>query len=315
MRVPPDEVLLGLLEAGKLSAAEVEERLARARDPAYWRALAPDLSVLGDHTDSRGDGSDAAVERAIAEARETGVFVLRGAVPADSVRRLDRAVAAARGAGWPAAFAFVYDEPWLAARTPPLETLLTGLLGGGVAQTAHLWAHVVQPIAGGSGWEPHVDGSGAGRVAIWIALTDAPVESACLHLLPRPFAPEHFAERFQSGGAAFTDAEVGRALHGVRAVPARPGDVIGWSFDIVHWGGQVRDGSAERRALAMEFLADGETAADDERPLTPLATLPALEDRLRTIASEILVYRKYDPLLARFAPVARGLIQRADPPR
>ena len=82
-------------------------------------------------------------------------------------------------------------------------------------------------------------------LCVWFPLTDATLDTGCLHVLPRhvdrtwddPDHPDHLrpAEREPGGGAAlrFSPAES-------RALPAEAGSVCAWAGQTVHWGGSCR---------------------------------------------------------------------------
>ena len=111
MRVPPQDVLLELLARAKLSAADVEERAARARDDGYWRRLVPSLglhddAVVADETPPR-DGDVAAIADAF---RSDGVLRVDCVLPADAVARMNAGVDAVRREGWPGVFAFASNS-------------------------------------------------------------------------------------------------------------------------------------------------------------------------------------------------------------
>ena len=314
MRRPPPDVFDQMLADARLKAPEVDERLARAFDVAYWQSLAPELHVRD--AGASGDPEalpNEAVTRAIADLRDEGVFALRRAIDATRVRRLNQAVDAVVRAGWPAAFAFVYNEPWQVARVPAIRQIATAALGPGCSQIPHVWTHVVHPSEGASGWEPHLDGSGRRRMSVWIALTAATLENGCMHVLPRSYAPKDVFEREQTPQPMYTNVELSRALHGSRALPAQPGDVLGWTFDIAHWGGIARQGAADRRSFSFEYIAADESPTTDELPLAALDSVPPIETRLGAIAAGILNYRKFEPLVGRFADLAERIIQSAGP--
>ena len=82
-------------------------------------------------------------------------------------------------------------------------------------------------------------------LCVWMPLTDATLDTGCLHVLPRgadrtwddPDHPDHLrpAEREPGGGAA-----VRFSLADVRALPAEAGSVCAWAGQTVHWGGSCR---------------------------------------------------------------------------
>ena len=42
-------------------------------------------------------------------------------------------------------------------------------------------------------------------------------------------------------GTSLAEADVNALLQNTGALPAGPGEVLGWTFDVVHWGGSVSE--------------------------------------------------------------------------
>jgi hypothetical protein len=288
----------------RLDEAEAAQRTARARDPEYWRSLAPHLHVCDPGAELESRQIDPGSLEEADKSLNDGAFQLCGVLPPASLARANAAVDAVTAAGWPAAFAFAYDELWLCGRTPALVAVVRRALGAGCGQIPHAWVHVVPP--GGAGWPAHVDGPRDGRLTAWVALTDASLENGCMYVVARDAAPRRVADRIGTD-ATLTGAEVQRLLHGARALPARAGDMICWRFDVIHWGGRALAASAGRRGLSLEFIAAAEDGAEDERPPVPLDVLPSLDTRLRAIAGGILGYGAIEPMLRRYEQLARRL--------
>lgn len=290
-----------------MSGAVVDERAALAADPRYWTQLAPQLSV-GGAVQVRApavaaDTLDAVRRHFAAE----GYFQTPPMLDAAELARLNDAIDAVNGAGWPPVFAWVYDEFWALARLPDVAALLASQIGAGYSQIPHIWTHVVPATVGSAGWVPHFDGPSRGRASIWIALTDATLANGCMHVVSRRRLSGAFASQpLETGRVPLADAL--RALHGVRALPAPPGSVLGWTFDVLHWGGACVSAGTARRAISLEFIAAGEPPNADEAPLLPLTgALPALADRLRMIATAVMLYQKFEPGLIRYRAVAERL--------
>ena len=288
----------------RLDEAEVAARAARARDPQYWRSLAPGLHVCDPATTLESRMADQAALGRASAALSDGACHLRGVFSAASLARANAGIDAAVAAGWPAAFAFVYDELWLCARAPALVTIVRRALGDDCGQIPHAWAHVVSP--GGRGWTAHVDGPRDGRLTAWVALTDAGFDNGCMYIVDRDAGPRSLGDRI-GADATLTGTEVQRLLHGARAMPAEAGDILGWRFDVIHWGGRVSPGSPGRRGLSLEFIAASEPGSDDERPPLPLNALPSLDVRLRAIAGGILGYGSTEPMVRRYEELARRI--------
>ena len=313
-RVPNADVFAALLRDAALSDAEVSSRVDRACDADYWRSLTSDVSVLDSCAalDSQ-DSAEAAVQSAIASVRDDGVFQLPPVLADRSLRALNAAVDAVVRAGWPAVFAFVYDQPWLCARLPSLARVVTGALGVGYQQIPHVFTHVVQPRRGASGWPPHVDGYSKGRLSVWVPLTAATLDNGCMYVVPSSAVALEIAAR-PEWMCTLTGDEALALFHGSRAMPTPAGAPIGWRFDVVHWGGRVMTPGAERRAFSLEFIAAGQEPAGDEHPLvSPDGPLPSWPVRLRGVAAALDTYRKFDLPLLRFRRFATAVLDRVHP--
>src|SRR5262245_49074526 len=273
----PADLVFQLLKDARLTESEVSDRLRKLADASYWRQLAPALHI-GSDLPRREEAAAASNIVAAAALRDEGVFHLRGAVTPDLVEQLNDGIDFVVAAGWPPVFAFVYDESWRCGRSGGLVRLVTDVLGADAAQIPHVWTHIVPAADCAAGWRPHVDGApGSRRLSCWVASSDATLDNGCMHRIPRLLSPPHFASRLDEG-TSFTSAEMTAALHSATALPAAAGDVLGWTFDVVHWGGRARAGRSERRSLSFEYIASSETPYEDERPTLPLTDgLPPLD--------------------------------------
>lgn len=90
--------------------------------------------------------------------------------------------------------------------------------------------------------------------------------------------------------------------------------MLGWDFDIIHWGSTCTGEGRTRISIAMEFIGAEQAPIEQELPLIPLETgLPEFAERLRAIRAGILTYARFDPTLLRYAALAEKLIARAAP--
>jgi hypothetical protein len=296
-----------LLAESRLPEREAAERAALARDPAYWRRLAPTLSIESEPRLREPVLAAAALTAITSSIAEHGFFEAPRIVAVEDLALLNHAVDAVTSDGWPAVFAWIYDDLWTLARLPDVAAILTAQLGPGYLQIPHIWTHVVAPAVGASGWAPHFDGEGAQRLSVWIALTDATASNGCMHLVPRRRLPAAFARNWQAfPEVAIADAV--EALHAVRSLPVAAGSILGWSFDVLHWGGTCTSVETPRRAVSLEFIARDESPRSDEAPLVELTgPLPSLQQRLAMIATAVCTYEKFERGLARYRPIAEDL--------
>jgi hypothetical protein len=310
------QVLRQLLERTRLRQDELAAYLSNAVAPAYWGQLNPQLG-----TD--GKGTAVCMEATPIEPRQHGEFVRKVAVEgyfqtepvlsAPALERMRSCLESLRREGWPPVFGFVYDEFWLAARTPSLVRLLSAVLGAGYRQIPHVWTHYVHPTKWAGGWPPHVDGPRRpNRLNVWLPLTDATLDNGCMYLIPRDRTPP--VARDFSRVEAVDRADLKALLHNARALPARAGAVLGWAFDVIHWGSRC-DGPGEPRiSISQEFIADGESPGSDELPLLEAQPgLPTFAQRLHAIGKGIVEYERFEPAMIRFVELARRLVERARP--
>jgi hypothetical protein len=269
---------------------------------------------------------DIRVREVAARFAEEGYFVLPSLLPAPLIDGMRSAVAAVEAAGWPAVFAWVYDAFWQVPRLPPLVDVVSAVLGPGSVQTDNIWTHVVPGQRGALGWAPHVDHHGPDtRLTLWVALTDATVDTGCLCVLPRHRVPQDLAGRWVER-STWTKREALDVLHAARPLPAVAGSVLGWDASLLHWGAARAVAGAPRISYSMEFA----TAAATDAPLalapasapaasTPMSAvtagpagttgvdLPPFAARLRAIARGIANYHGSEPRASRFVELAERL--------
>ena len=287
--------------------AYVQERARVAADPQYWLQLAPQMSIAGAPRVHPRSVPAATLDAARRHFAAEGYFQTPPVLDPAELTCLNGAIDALGAAGWPSAFAWVFDEFWALARLPDVSDLLASQIGAGYSQIPHIWTHVVPATVGSGGWAPHVDGFGSGRASIWIALTDATLANGCMHVVSRRRLPESFGARpLETARVALADAF--RALQGVRALPVARGSALGWTFDVLHWGGTCLSPEGARRAISMEFIAADRAPDADETPLLPVSgAFPPFGDRLRMIATAVLEYEKFEAGLVRYRAIADRL--------
>jgi hypothetical protein len=300
------DALAGMLDAIELAPAELETLAARARDVSYWSSLAPDLAIGG--AAESFDAADAeAVQRAAGHLRRQHYFKADPIFDAAALRRFNAAIDALRDAGWPPVFALVYDVFWSCLRHPLIAGVVGAHLGGGYRQIPHVWVHLVPALAGARGWMPHFDGFRPRRMTIWIALTDATVDNGCMFIIPPDSMPEPLRTRDFDTMVAMRD--VMRAVHATRALEVEQGAVLGWDFDVFHWGGRAEAPRSERRSISLEFIAAGERVEADEAPLVDVTgPLPPFATRLAVIASALTNYAAREASLRRYRALAPRLL-------
>jgi hypothetical protein len=305
-----------LLDRACLGPDELAWRLAKARSATYWEGLNPSLSVGRDGAATDLEGAPLGPRRRtrVAEQfRADGYFEVTGVLSRPALRRMRRAVEVLRGEGWPAVFAFVYDEFWLVTRVPSLVRLLSAILGPGYRQVSDAWSFYVPAVRGAAGFPPHSDAGALpdprSRLTLWVPLSDAALDNGCVYVIPRRRVAEGVAARFSSGGDV-SRADTVALLQASRAVPARPGAILGWDHGLIHWGSVCGGAGEPRVSIGTAFLAEGASPRPDEFPLfDPRSTLPTFAQRLRLIARMFPYYEGREPLVARYLDLAKRLLE------
>jgi len=305
-------VLQQLLEQARLGADDVRVRLEEALAPAYWKTLGPSLSI-------DGDGEQAVMEETPLDDRRhsellgrltgEGYFQTGAILPPSTITRMRECVERLKKKGWPPVFAFVYDEFWQVARAPSLVRLLSGALGAGYRQVPRVWLHYVTPQTGASLWPPHFDGYRRGnRVTVWVPLSDATLDNGCIYVIPKNLTPRGIADAFaRLERISVADAQT--LLQGSRALPSPAGTVLGWDFEVIHWGSPCSRSEEPRIACSQTFIAGREEPAPDEIPLLDgHRSLPAFSQRLRTIAEAIRSYQRFEVMMIRYLGLAERLL-------
>ena len=138
-----------------LVAGEVDEReLADALSAGFWRALNPHMSLGTDRMPDwfgRVPVDGDRITRLAERFRDEGYFDMPPTLPLPVMQQMRHAVETLRAHGWPAVFAFVYDEFWLLSRTAPIAAFVEQVLGSGYRQIPHVWTHYVTPRPGATG--------------------------------------------------------------------------------------------------------------------------------------------------------------------
>jgi len=264
-----------------------------------------------------------------------GHFVVPKPMQTATASALVEAVAELEAAGWPAAFVWMYDEPWhhLCALWEGME----GLLGGEAVLEPSVFAYALRKPPGrqeraeeasppsttsadyvGSNFGlPHRDYSHdesysrdgeLSTITLWIPLTDATIDNGCVYVLPREFDTEFDASsskhhmRVASETAAGT--ELAFNLAGARPLLAAPGQALGWTGNLIHWGSQCASDTkaGPRRSLGCVFRHPSAFAESREadganllaQGLTKERCLDmGLSERCKVICKSLLAYQAW----------------------
>lgn len=303
-------VFARLREAARLAPAEVDAHLAQALDPDYWRALNPTLPLAGTEDPLQMEGtplSQAEIEQTVAHFHKGGYFQTRPVLSLTTVGRMHQCVEKLRAAGWPPVFSYVYDIFWQAVQVPSLRRLFTACLGSPYRQNSRVWTHYVVPVEGQRGWAPHSDDQGSRRITVWVPFVPATLDNGCMYVIPRNRKPDTLPASY-SDLYAVDKRHLSRLLQGARALPAQPGEILGWEPETIHWGSYASGNTGPRISISLEMVADDAVPAEDEFPLAAPGCCPSFPGRLLAISQGLFRYTYWEPLkLARYGELAKRI--------
>ncbi len=203
----------------------------------------------------------------------------------------------------PPVFAFVYDEFWeLQAR---LRFIVESFLGEGSKLMPTVWIWYVDPAREReilqeenkelvtrtlySGfYGPHRDKGKKGLypdgspkiLSFWLPLTEANSLNSCIYLIPANRDPTYNTEEEESWLFKRPD---------IRALPAKPGDILFWNEAVVHWGSRP---APERKVPPRISIGFEYISKDCLEKCThfDIDTLPDFKTRLEIIALQFKLY-------------------------
>jgi hypothetical protein len=306
------QVALEMLRESRLGEDEQRARAQAILDPDYWRRLNPQLSVEGATEPSSLEAtplSAGELEQARENVGSHGYFQTPPTLSVSVIDALREGIELLRQEGLPPTFAFVYDEAWLVSRTPSLTRLVTSVVDNRYKQTWRVWCHYVPPVPGAGGWSPHRDGGGTttNRLTLWIPLSPATLDNGCMYVIPKDMIPP---------GTTLETENVHTLLRATKALPARPGEVLGWEFQVIHWGSFCSDRPGSPRiSLSQEFIARDASPETYELPLIEVreGTLPSFRERLYFISRGVIEYARFEPALLPLGALMEHVVQETGP--
>lgn len=309
-KIDHQRAVIELLQASMLPPEEAGLRLGQAMSPSYWTGINPQLSIGSTGFDQPEEPGFSPAELAAKLERESYVQIDQ-AIPAALVSRMRDGIERLRKEGWPLVFGFVYDEFWLTARLQCSVTLLSAVLGPGYKQIPHIWTHCVSS-PGRAGWPPHTDGCrSSNRVSVWTALTDATLENGCMYVVLKDPSIVRITENFP-GLKTISKKNMRTLLKNTRALPVSAGTLLCWDHSVIHWGSVSKTSVEPRIATSLEFIAEAEKPRRDEEPLLDARKLPTFSQRLNAIGKGLLAYQEFEPLVIRYAGLAKELVKTRD---
>jgi hypothetical protein len=297
------QALAMLVEAKQIGGDEVASRTAQATSEDYWRELSPGESI---GAELRG-GTEAALDAAAAASfRDRGFCHAQSVVQPDVAAELAGVVRAIKAEGWPVVFALVYDRFWELALTD-VRRIVEDLAGRRAFMRPHVAVHHVDATPGAAGWSPHPDGIGKpGRISSWVPLTEATLDNGCMYAIALNERTGEAVARYSSKELTSEDAAL--LLQHARALPASPGSMLAWNFDVIHWGSVSQGATQPRISVAFEWIQEDVPPDSDDLPLIGSEErLPDFTFRLKMIGSAIRSYWQFDEKMLPFVKLAEKL--------
>jgi len=116
---------------------------------------------------------------------------------------------------------------------------------------------------------------------LWAALTEATPWNGCIYVLPARDDP---AYRSDDLGVRVPNPQA------VRALPAEPGTIMGWSHRLIHWSGRSTErAQVPRLSFSIEYQRGD--VAPLGRPLIAPGSPPPFAARLAFIGRMLTQYR------------------------
>jgi hypothetical protein len=267
--------------------ANLEAWLADASTRRFWTELNPELKIEEPQVASLFAVDDAWRNDLLSDLLTEGYFHLGPRLPAEHVVRMRTALLRLRARRIPPVFMYVYDDFYNLSGY--LRGLLAVVLGDDFRVLPDLYAWCVEPGPSERGWHAHRDrgfeclrSNGMPKsISIWVPLTEATPWNGCMYVMPAGRDP-HYVTRAKQYDV--------KALHDIRALPAEPGSVLGWTQALLHWSGRSSRRAVEPRlSFSIEYQRGDEPAFNE--PLLDPQVLPPFERRLGLIGKQIQQYQ------------------------
>lgn len=265
------------LQTGRLELLEVD----------FWQKLAPQFPI-GGKIDSTPFIVPAQNRRTLKkQIIEEGYVHLINPGLNSPLEKVAKLVVKIASLGLPPVFSFVYDEMWKISAQ--LGNLMGILLREDFAMLPAFWVWHIAP--GEAGWKPHRDKIAGSlfpdkkpkSLTVWIPLTEAHPLNSCIYVLPADRDEEYGMENSVRGIGELSD---------MRALPAKPGDVLVWTQHLFHWGGHAakKHGLPPRISIGLEYQV--KSVRPFQTPLLGSAPELSFEERLALIGQQIAYYRR-----------------------
>jgi hypothetical protein len=222
------------------------------KDINFWKKLCPTLSI--GKKESWVTPTEVVTQNINDAINTNGYFH----VPFDSwdlpIAEMAECISKLKAIGMPPVWCFIYDEFWLL--TTRIHSYIKSVLGDRYYKLPEIWAWHIDPAKKERGWNIHrdrgpetlyKDGSPK-SISIWIPLTDTDTENGCIYVLPIKDDIDYYNPEY---------SEELHAPNKVIALPAKAGDILGWTQQLLHWGGETINTNVNPRiSISVEFVAD-----------------------------------------------------------
>jgi ectoine hydroxylase-related dioxygenase (phytanoyl-CoA dioxygenase family) len=215
----------------------------------------------------------------------------RAALAADDARRLAMVIEALVQEGVPPLFVYAFDATW--ALGSRLAHAIEAALGNRYVLLADAWAFRVEPGPDNAGWAPHRgsyvlsrERAAPDHLNVWVALTDATVDNACMHVVPLDEDPA-YPDDLRSHAAA---------VH-ARPLPIPAGAALIWDANVLHSGGRSSARALGPRISVTFTLRRADLAVTPKATPTLASPPPDHRPRLDLLATQIAVYGDLDRTL------------------
>lgn len=274
---------------------EFQARFDEARSKDYWLKLNPNLHISDEQKPIMAAPivlSPEVLEEAKASLIAEGYFQIERILDPSLIDVLAKAVENIYKAGWPTPFAIVYDEYWELFYT--LKKLFETILGDDYKQVPNFWCWYVDANKESKGWGHHRDRPSVNTIleetglpatlTTWIPLTKATTANGCIYIVPSVLD-----ENYPPGDLDRRDQH---ELQSIRALPAEPGDVLGWTEALLHWGSRSSNKAANPR-ISISFTFQRADKNAYETPLFEPSRYQTFDERLGLISQNICNYQTH----------------------
>ena len=266
----------------------------RAESLDFWRSLRPELGIEASRPRPGFELGD--VNQLMTTLRVEGYVNVPNVMPEGVFGPLRDCVANLYEQEIPLAFAFVYDEFWLAFQG--MGKFIEAALGSGYRALPDFWVWHVPPAEDAHGWSPHRDrlqptldrDNSPHSLTVWLPFTDATPLNGCIYMLPA-----HLDDRFKRRRWDGNDNNVVHDPQNIRALPAPAGSLLAWNQAVLHWGGRASSLAAGPRASAAFEFQRGDKPPFNQPLLDPFR-VPPFHERLGLIGKQVLQYQHMYPL-------------------